>query len=436
MRGEPLTAFLICDLGGMVRGRLMASADVPDRLATGIGWVPADYSITPCGPLADPNPYGPLGDLRLIPDRATHVRVEFGEDVSPLELFLCDAVGTDGTPWDGCPRRFLADALAALEREAGLRLRAAFEHEFQFIDDTPPPVAFSLVMHRRVEPFGEMVVDAMRQAHLEPECFLPEYGEHQFEVTCAPADGMVAADRSIITKELVREVARLLDRPVTFTPLRREDKVGNGAHIHFSFADLDGRPATYDESAPGRLSRVAGQFAAGVLRHAPALTALVTPNPTSFLRLAPHRWSVGAACLGERNRETLLRISPVIEMSRDPAATHNLELRAVDATACPYLALGGIVHAGLEGVRAGLDCPPILDRDPAALTAEELAAYDTVALPGSLAEALDCLDADEIAKNWFAPLLYETYVGVKREELKLADGLDNNEMCRRYESIY
>ncbi len=82
VRGEPLTAFLSCDLGGLVRGRLMATADVPDR--------------------------------------ATHVCVEFGEDVSPLELFLCDAVGTDGKPWDGCPRRFLADALADLEREAAL----------------------------------------------------------------------------------------------------------------------------------------------------------------------------------------------------------------------------------------------------------------------------------------------------------------------------
>jgi glutamine synthetase-like protein len=110
VRGEPLTAFQIRDLGRSVRGRLMATADAPDRLATGIGCVPADYSITPWGLLADPNRYGPLGDLRLVPDRATHARVEFGAHVSPVELFLCDAVGTDGKSWDGCPRRFVVPA--------------------------------------------------------------------------------------------------------------------------------------------------------------------------------------------------------------------------------------------------------------------------------------------------------------------------------------
>lgn len=437
MIGEPLTAFLCCDMAGLVRGRLVPTARVTERLASGVGWVPANFSLNPFGSLAEPNPHGPVGDIRLRPDPDTHVRVELDGEVSALELYLCDTVGTDGSPWEACPRTFLATALRDLEREAGVRLMATFEHEFQLLDDSPPPPPFSLTAQRRVEPFGPMVVSALLQAGIELEIFEPEFGEHQFEFSTTPADGMAAADRSVIAKELVREVARRVGRAVTFAPLIREDAVGNGAHIHFSFSGLDGRPATHDPERPGQLSAVAARFAAGILRHAPALCAFVTPGPSSLLRLAPHRWTVGAACLGQRNRETLLRISPIVELpGHDPAPQHNLEFRAADATACPYLALGAIVRAGLEGVRAGLECPPILDGDPAELSAEELAGYGAATLPATLAEALECLERDQAARQWMPPLLHETYVGVKRSEIEHVAGLDNNEVCRRYAAIY
>lgn len=437
MNGAPLTGFLYCDLGGIVRGRLVPTADAESRLDTGAGWVPANMSLTPLGGIADPNPHGPSGDVRLRPDPSTHVRVELGEDVSALEFFLSDVVTTSGGRWECCPRTFLSAALEELDREAGVRLLASFEHEFQFVDDSPPLLPLSLAAQRRVDPFGPMVMGALEQAHVEPEFFLPEYGHHQFEVSCAPAEGLAAADRSVIVKEVIREVARCMGERVTFAPLRDERAVGNGAHIHLSFLDHEGRPAIYDESRPGRLSELAGQFAAGILRHAPALAAFVTPGAASFLRLAPHRWSVGVACLGDRNRETLLRISPVVEMpGHDPATQANLEFRAADATACPYLALGAIVRAGVDGVRQSLACPPILDGDPSALSAAELAEYGAAALPASLGGALECLHDDETARRWLPPLLYESYVGVKRAELTLLEGLDQNEICRRYAAVY
>jgi glutamine synthetase len=435
--GPPLTAFVYCDLGGIVRGRLLSSATVEQRLVSGAAWVPANLSLTPFGGIAELDPHGPTGDVRLVPDPGTRVNVDFGEDVAPLDLLLCDVVGTDGRPWDCCPRTFLASALEDLEREAGVRLLAAFEHEFQFVDDSPPSLPFSLTAHRRVEPFGSVVMDALAQARVEPEFFFPEYGRHQFEVTCAPTEGVGAADRSVIAKEVIREAARLTGHQATFAPLRAGHTVGNGSHIHFSFRDGDDRPAMYDASRPGRLSPVAAQFAAGVLRHAPALAAFVTPSAASFGRLGPHRWSVGAACIGERNRETLLRISPVVEMpGHDPAPQHNLEFRAADATACPYVALGAIVHAGLEGVRERLQCPPILDRDPAGMSNAELERYGAAALPGSLADALDCLHSDDNARRWMPALLYDTYVGVKRAELSLVEELDDDEICRRYAAAY
>ncbi len=437
MIGAQLTAFLHCDPAGIVRGRLVPADRVPQRVRGGVGWVPANVSLTPFGGIADPNPHGSIGDVRLVPDPQTRVQVPLGDEVTALDFFLCDIAGTDGRPWECCPRTFLARALADLEREAGVRLLSAFEHEFQLLDDTPPPLPFTLTAQRRVEPFGPAVVAALQAAGAEPEVFIPEYGEHQFEITCAPAMGVAAADRSIIVKEVVREVGRLLGRPVTFAPLLRPGAVGNGAHIHFSFVDADGGPAGYDDARPGRLSEVAGQFAAGVLAHAPALAAFATPGAASFLRIGPHRWNVGAVCLGDRNRETILRIAPVLEMAGDdPAAQANLEYRAADATACPYLLLGALARAGLDGIRRRLEDPPILDRDPTLLTEPELAGYGAPELPQSLDEALEALERDGVARRWLPPLLHETYVGVKRAELAIVDGLDDADICRRYAAAY
>ena len=111
-------------------------------------------------------------------------------------------------------------------------MHASFEHEFVLEDDRPPAPAMSLEAQRRAEPFPSQTMAALRAAGVEPELFLPEYGEHQFEVPVAPAEGVAAADRSVVTKEVVREVARRGGRRATFAPLREAGSVGSGAHIH------------------------------------------------------------------------------------------------------------------------------------------------------------------------------------------------------------
>jgi glutamine synthetase len=113
-----------------------------------------------------------------------------------------------------------------------------------------------------------------------------------------------------------------------------------------------------------------------------------------------------------------------------------LEYRGADATANPYLALGAIVRAGLDGVRAGLPAPPILDRDPAGLDAVEATRYGVGALPATLEEALDALAEDTVARAWMTPLLYQAYVAVKRFEVAASTDWDVSELCRRYAAIY
>jgi glutamine synthetase len=443
-----LVALVCCDLGAIVRGRSLPASELDAHLDAGVGWVPANHALTPLGPLAEPNPFGCTGDLRLLPDIDTRVRVTAGSGGPPLELVLCDIVETDGAPWECCPRRFLSDALTELHDELGVLLVTAFEHEFQLLPDpgdpagsrsvdAPPAPPFSLEAQRRAEPFAGEVMDALAQAGVQPERIFPEFAAHQFEIPVAPAEGLAGADRSVVLTQVVRDLARRHELRATFTPLLNPAEAGNGVHIHLTLLDASGRSALYDASRPACLSELGERFAAGILLHARALTALTAPSPVSATRLEPHHWSAGAVCLGQRNRESLLRIPPLHSLGgSDPAGQLRLEYRGADATANPYLALGAIVRAGLDGVRAGLPAPPILDRDPAHLDAAEAARYGVGALPASPRESLQALAEDGAARAWMTPLLYEAYVGVRRYELEASADWDSEELCRRYAFVY
>ncbi len=436
MPGEELVMFLHADLSGLARGRGFPVADLEERLRSGVGWVPADQALTAFGPIADPNPWGPMGDLRLLPDPATRVRVDLWPEVAPLHFYLCDARHTDGSEWDACPRTFLRRALARLEAEAGLRVVSGFEQEF-FLRGAPQGPAFTMEAHRVVEPFGPLVMQALAEAGQEPEMFLPEYGPGQFELTCRPAEGLAGADRAAIIREVVREVARRLGYRATFAPIVDPAGVGNGVHVHLSLRDLEGRPVTFDPARPGRLSQAASRFAAGILRHLPALCAITAPSVVSYLRLTPHRWSAGFTALGERNREAAIRITPTVELAgADPASQINLEFRAADAAACPHLQLAVLVLAGLRGITEGYEVPPLVQQDPASLSEEEAERLGVRRLPTSLAEALDELERDEVVRGWFPAELLECYLSLKRTEIGLLEGLSPEEACERYVDVY
>ncbi len=421
--GDELVAFLYADLAGLCRGRAVPRRRLAGAMATGVGWVPADQAITPLGPLAEPNPWGSVGDLRLVPDPSTETRVALWPGVPPLHFLLCDARTPDGAPWDACPRALLRSALSALRDETGLRLRAAFEQEFVLVGHTAsPPPAFSHEALRLAEPLGQELSAALRLAGLELENFLPEYGDDQFEITVAPRHALAAADAAAIVRELVREVARRHGWRATFAPILDPGGSGNGAHVHLSFADA----AMHDPARPGGLSLAAGRFAAGVLAHLPAICAAAAPSPVSYHRLQPHRWSAGAARLAAGDREAALRIpSAVTFAGRDAAEQTRLELRVGDGACSPHFLLALVVLAGLRGLRDELE--------PAELAVE--LEPDGV-LPDSLGAALDAFARDPLVQAAVPASLRAGYEAMKRLEIELVDGLTDAEACARYARAY
>lgn len=436
---EPLVTLVTTDLAGITRGRSVPARGYDADPGVTVGWVPANASLTPFGTIADPNPWGSAGDLRLRPDPGARYRVHPPGAHTAWDVVMSDIVELDGSPWSTCPRTFLRAALDDLRSETGLDVVGAFEHEFVLRSPAPgpPAPAFSLGAMRRIDPLGAVIAAALAGAGIRPETIIAEYGADQYEASVAPSTGLRIADDAVALREIVREVVRIAGWGVTFAPKTAPDAVGSGVHLHISLAGPGGGNAFFDPAGPGRLSQIGAAFAAGILRHMPALLAFTAPSPVSYLRLRPHRWSASYTWLGERDREASLRICPTPSLGgRDPARSFNLEFRALDATACPHLALGAVLRAGLEGIRAKLPPPPIFSGDPALLSADERARTGLRRLPGTLSEAVAALKQDTTVAGFLPPLALETYLGMKAAEELLAAQWDEAETCRRYAAIY
>lgn len=420
------------DIAAITKGRSMRLADFGQDAS--LGWVPANLGIGPFGHIAEGIPFGSSGDLRLKPDHASITRIDGIPGQPPVSIAFADIVETDGSAWANCPRNFLRIALDDLRTEFGLGFEAAFEHEFVDMSAISAPThPFSLAAFRDAEPIGSEVLATFARAGMDPECWLPEYAPHQYEVTVGRTDALAAADRAILVRDTVRAHYSARNRHVSFSPVVAPGGSGTGVHVHFGIDDLEGNSLVFDASQPGRISELASRFAAGIIRHAPAMAALYAPLVISYQRLAPNNWSTARAFLGLQNREALLRIAPTNEIDgKDPKSQLHFEFRGADIGANPWLLLGCILRAGLEGLRGNLDPAPVIEGD---LDLDGKHA-DLAELPGSLEAAVAALLADPTVSGWFTPEFLQTFQAVKRDEIAHVKELSMAEQCEAYANVY
>lgn len=434
---DPLIFATTSDLAGKMRGKAFPASKIEKRLRAGVGWVPTNALIT-CFDTIAPSPFGSLGDLTLMPDRETLVEADFEDGSAPERFVLSDITTTEGVPWSCCTRSILKSALARLHDCASVTLNATFEHEFQVTHGPRAPgTAFSLENFGTYRNFGETLMGVLNNAGLPTDSFLKEYGTDQFEVTLEPQQGLAAADSAAILRSLTHMTAHRFEQPVTFSPITDPDGVGNGVHVHMSFANMTGAPATYDPDDPLGMSRTTQCFIAGVLAYLPQILCLLAPSVISYARLTPHRWSAAYNNLGYRDREAAVRICPVT--ATDPsgiARQYNFEVRAADAASSPHLALAALVHAGCQGIEDGLDAPEPSQGDLSGLSAKALAGSGYVRLSKSLAEALTAFEAANVVRGWFPQEFAPVYLAHKRAEIEHVEKMPEMDRYAAYARIY
>lgn len=417
-----LVRFLYCDNGGIIRGKATHASKLPTRIQEGIGQTLAMQAFTGVESLAPVEGMGPVGEFRLIPDPQTFVILPY---VPKTGSMMCDMIRLDGKPWEACPRTFLKRMIARLA-EQGMRAEAAVEHEFYLVrqeGDTFVPADNSLCYSSIGLDDEAEVIDAILAAleaeGLSIELFHTELGPAQQELSIHHADVLRAADNVCLVRETVRGVARNFNLFATFAPKPFLDQAGSGAHIHFSLwgtknSERPGRNLLYDASERGGLSQPGKHFIGGVLRHIRGLVALTCGSPNSYRRLLPHFWSSAYGAYGFDNREGAIRV-PSPFWGREAQST-NLELKCADHSGNPYLAIGALIAAGLDGIKNQIDPGEPEEIDPGNYSDEERERRGIRRLPTSLDEAVDELERDQVLLEALGPLLARSYIAVKRNE--------------------
>jgi glutamine synthetase len=413
-----LIRFLWCGNDGTVRGKASGRSGLEERIRSGIGLTVAMQAMNGLDQLQPVEGMGPVGEIRLVPDPDTFRVLPHAPRTGAM---IVDLLTLSGEPAAQCPRSFLkrmSDRLA--ERDA--RLEIAFENEFSLAthqngDFVPvdSSLCFSTIGMTASQAYVDELVGALEQEGIAVEQYYAELGHGQQEISVRHAPALRAVDEQIYVRETIRGVAANHGLVASLAPKPWPENAGNGGHIHVSLWDSDGeRNLFYDADADDRLSADARSFVAGLLDHLAGLCGLTAPSFNSYHRLIPHYWAGAFTCWGYDNREAPLRV-PSLFWGREEASA-NVEFKASDASCNPYLAVGGLLAAGLDGLERGLALPEPVQVDPATLAESERAARGIFALPATQQEALDALEADGVLTEALGPVLTQSYLAVRRSE--------------------
>jgi glutamine synthetase len=417
--GVRLVRFLYTDNGGITRGKATHVDGLAHRLSDGIGLTVAMQAMNMLDQLQPVEGLGPVGEIRLVPDPQTFTVLPYAPHTAAM---VSDMRTFGGAPWEACPRFFLQRQIAACGA-AGFGVRAAFECEFTLAVKQPDgrfapldeSLCFSTTGMITAARVMDDIVAALEAQRIPVEQYYPELGHGQQELSIGHAAALDAADRQVFYRETVRAVAHQHGLWASLAPKPFVDQAGNGAHIHFSLWDTAGRrPRMHEPRDRYGVSTLGYHFIAGVLEHLPALLALTCPSVNSYRRLQPHFWSSAFTAWGPDNREAAVRVPSAFPSDR--AGSTNAELKASDSSSNPYLALGGVLAAGLDGVTRKLEPGDPVLVDPGTLSERERVQRGIRRYPTTLGAALDELEHDAVLTSALGPLLARAYLAVKRSE--------------------
>jgi glutamine synthetase len=378
----------------------------------------------------------PDGDLRLVPDldRLVALAAQPGWAWAPVDRYE-----QSGAVWAACQRSF-ARAMVERAAEAGLEFRMGIEVEWAlgrgdaegFVPACSGP-AYGMTRLVELSDYARDVLAAMDEQDLQVEQLHPEYADGQFEISVAPTWPVGAADDSVLVRQTIRALAQRHGLRASFAPSVVAGHVGNGGHVHLS-AWRDGRNLFAGGPGPHGLTAEGEAVAAGILELLPALVAIGSPSPASYLRLVPSHWAGVFACWGLETRETALRLITGNAGIEDQAA--NLEVKCFDLAANPYLLVGGLIAAALHGLRERRPLPAEVSGDPARFPADELARRGISRLPASLDEATDALAASAVLRDALGGTLANAVVAVRRAEAERFRDASPEEVAAAFRWVY
>jgi glutamine synthetase len=412
-----LVRFLFCDLSSVIRAKAVHVRGLEERMQSGVSMGKAALARTILDTIAPVPGLGQVGEVRLAPDQETFVDLPYAARAASM---CADIVTPDFEPWLFCPRSFLKRMLGRLNAH-GLRIQAAFESTFTLLrlrGDMLEPMdrsgCFATASMNNAAPVINALMDALETQRLTVEQYSAEAGSGQHQLAVRHAEGVAAADNLVIFRETVRGVAAAHGLAASFAPKPFADQPGNACHLHLSLTGTDGRESRfYDSEAPYQMSTTARSFLAGIVEHLPGLTALACPSVNSYRRLQSDLATTETPSWGPDSRQAAIRV--VSPYAGEEPVTLHAELRIADHAANPYLLLGSVVAAGLDGMARECTLPLPLLEDP--LPGEPTdAPGEPAVLPRNLTDALEALAGDTILEAALGPDLLVAFRAIKTLE--------------------
>jgi glutamine synthetase len=405
--GVELVAGTVTDLAGVTRAKYVPLRRLSAFQHAGMGVSPSWSVFCVDSGIAFTADIGVVGDLRIRIDPADLRQVDDGVAWAPGDLR-----DQQGNPAPLCVRSLLASTEAAVaERGLTVLVGAELECTMLALDgnhaSAEPWSPYGVRTSLDRSAFLVDVALAADRAGLPIEQVHTEYGHDQFEVSLAPTTPVAAADAVILARIVIGRAAARHGLRISFSPVPFVGEAGNGAHLHLSLADRDGPLFSGGDGPHGM--RPSGQSAvAGVLDGLPDLLGVYAGSVLSGSRLQPGNWAGAAKCWGLENREAAVRF-----IAATPGNPHgaNAELKIIDPSANPYLAVTAFLGSALRGIDQCLKLPDEVPDNPSD------ASEPPPPLPTDQQTAIDALESSSAAAELLTPAMIEGIAAVRRYEI-------------------
>ncbi|RYV52620.1 glutamine synthetase family protein [Pengzhenrongella frigida] len=400
------------DVLGILKSVAIAPAELESAFSEGIGFDGSSIEgltrVYEADMIARPDPT----TFQILPWR--------GERQGTARMF-CDILTPDGEPSLADSRNVLKRALAKAS-DQGFTFYTHPEVEFYLFEDPKDPAAplvpvdqggyFDHVPRGTTHDFRRAAIQMLESMGISVEFSHHEAGPGQNEIDLRYADALTTADNLMTFRTVVKEVALEQGVFASFMPKPMADHPGSGMHTHLSLFEGD-RNAFNEVGGQYELSKVARSFIAGLLRHAPEITAVTNQYVNSYKRLWGGAEAPSYVCWGHNNRSALVRV-PMYKPGKGNSS--RVEYRALDSAANPYLAFAVLLAAGLKGIKEGYELPEGAEDDVWELTDAERRALGIEPLPQSLDQAIAVMERSELVAETLGEHVFDFVLRNKRQE--------------------
>jgi glutamine synthetase len=428
----------ITDIDGILRGKYIHKEKFLSAAESGFGFCNVVFGWDSGDVCYDNTSYtgwhSGYPDALARIDAATYRTVPWDGNVP---FFLADFEDGGGKPLGVCPRQLYKRVLARAAAR-GLVPDAGLEYEWFNFQETPQSWAakgytspqpltpgmfgYSILRAAHNRPYFAALFDDLAAFGVPLEGLHTETGPGVFEAAILHTRGLEAADRGVLFKTAVKEIAQRHGIMPTFMARWSRELPGCGCHLHQSLWS-DGRNVFHDEADPHRMSATFKSYLAGQLRALPELLPFFAPTVNSYKRLVEGFWAPTRVTWGVDNRTVAFRVIP------GNAKSTRLEVRVGGADLNPYLAMAASVAAGVWGIEQGLELqdPPV--------TGSAYQADAAVRLPSTLKEATEGLERSRLARELLGDELVDHFVRTREWEWRQAQQAVTDWELRRYFEI-